>query len=253
MTSLCSIEEVVEEARQGRMFILVDAEERENEGDLVIPAQHCDAAAVNFMATHGRGLICLALTARRVRELGLPKMARRNLSRHKTAFTVSIEAREGVASGISAHDRAHTIATAIDRNKGGADIVSPGHVFPLIGRVGGVLARAGHTEAAIDIAREVPAEISAGDAGDWLEDALAQPAPDRTRVVFHTVAWQYFPEATKARALAAMERHDGPLVRFSMEADGGRGARLTLTHYPSGEVQELGRADFHGRWVEWLG
>lgn len=153
MTSLCSIEEVVEEARQGRMFILVDAEERENEGDLVIPAQHCDAAAVNFMATHGRGLICLALTARRVRELGLPKMARRNLSRHKTAFTVSIEAREGVASGISAHDRAHTIATAIDRNKGGADIVSPGHVFPLIGRAGGVLARAGHTEAAIDIAR----------------------------------------------------------------------------------------------------
>ena len=153
MTSLCSIEEVVEEARQGRMFILVDAEERENEGDLVIPAQHCDAAAVNFMAAHGRGLICLALTARRVRELGLPKMARRNLSRHKTAFTVSIEAREGVASGISAHDRAHTIATAIDRNKSGADIVSPGHVFPLIGREGGVLARAGHTEAAIDIAR----------------------------------------------------------------------------------------------------
>ncbi len=109
------------------------------------------------------------------------------------------------------------------------------------------------TEAAIEIARQVPAEIDAGDAGEWLEQALARPSPGRTRVIFHTVAWQYFPEAGKARALAAMQAADGPLVRFSMEADGGQGARLTLTHYPSGDVQELGRADFHGRWVDWSG
>jgi len=107
------------------------------------------------------------------------------------------------------------------------------------------------TKAAIQIASEVPAEISGGDAGVWTEEALSAPASDRTRFLYHTVAWQYFPEATKTRALAAMEAHNGPLVRFSMETDGGRGARLTLTHYPSGEVQQLGRADFHGRWVEW--
>lgn len=111
--------------------------------------------------------------------------------------------------------------------------------------------RIARTDAAIGIARSVPAEIAAGDAGEWLERVLSRPAHDRTRVVFHTVAWQYFPEATKARARSAMERAEGPLVRFSMEADGGRGARLELTHYPSGEVQELGRADFHGRWVDW--
>jgi len=107
------------------------------------------------------------------------------------------------------------------------------------------------TEAAITIARQVPAEISSGDAGAWAESVLAEPSPGRTRVLFHTVAWQYFPETTKVCALAAMEATSSPLVRFAMEADGGRGARLTLTHYPSGEVQELGRADFHGRWVDW--
>lgn len=111
--------------------------------------------------------------------------------------------------------------------------------------------RTARTEAAIEIAEKVPADITANDAGEWLEIALAAPAPGRTRVLFHTVAWQYFPEDTKARALAAMERHDGPLVRVSMENDGGQGARVTLTHYPSGDVQELGRADFHGRWVDW--
>ena len=107
------------------------------------------------------------------------------------------------------------------------------------------------TDAAIAIARDLPADISAGDAGEWLEHQLATPASDRTRVVFHTIAWQYFPPAAQARALAAMEAASTPIVRFAMEADGGRGAKLTLTHYPSGEVQELGRADFHGRWVEW--
>jgi 3,4-dihydroxy 2-butanone 4-phosphate synthase/GTP cyclohydrolase II len=135
------------------MFILVDDEERENEGDLVIPAQMATPQTVNFMAKHGRGLVCLALTAQRVKDLDLPLMSRNNESRHQTAFTVSIEAREGIATGISAADRARTIQTAIDPNKKAEDIVSPGHVFPLEARDGGVLVRAGHTEAAVDIAR----------------------------------------------------------------------------------------------------
>ncbi|MBX6320589.1 MAG: 3,4-dihydroxy-2-butanone-4-phosphate synthase [Rhodospirillaceae bacterium] len=135
------------------MVILVDDEGRENEGDLVIPAQMATPEVINFMAKYGRGLICLALTRERVEQLGLPLMARSNGSRHQTAFTVSIEAREGVTTGISAPDRAHTIAVAIDPAKGPQDIATPGHVFPLVGRDGGVLVRAGHTEAAIDIAR----------------------------------------------------------------------------------------------------
>ena len=150
---LSPIDDIIEDARNGRMFILVDDEERENEGDLVIPAQMATPDAINFMATHGRGLICLALAAKRVQELGLPLMTQDNLSRHKTAFTVSIEAREGISTGISAPDRARTVATAIDPTKGKDDIVSPGHVFPLMARDGGVLVRAGHTEAAIDVAR----------------------------------------------------------------------------------------------------
>ena len=145
--------EIIEDAREGRMVILVDAEQRENEGDLVIPAQFATPAAINFMAKHGRGLICLALTEERTGELGLTPMSPRNQTRHGTAFTVSIEAREGVSTGISAHDRAHTIAVAIDPTKDASDIVSPGHVFPLTAREGGVLVRAGHTEASVDIAR----------------------------------------------------------------------------------------------------
>jgi 3,4-dihydroxy 2-butanone 4-phosphate synthase / GTP cyclohydrolase II len=151
--SISPIEDIIEEACQGRMFILVDHEDRENEGDLVIPAQFADAAAINFMATHGRGLICLPLTAERIETLGLPMMAVNNSSRHETAFTVSVEAREGVSTGISAADRALTIAVAIDERKGQADIATPGHVFPLRARNGGVLVRAGHTEAAVDISR----------------------------------------------------------------------------------------------------
>ena len=151
--SISPIEEVIEAARAGQMFILVDHEDRENEGDLVIPAQFADAAAINFMATHGRGLICLPMTTRRIEELGLPMMAVNNSSRHETAFTVSIEAREGVSTGISAADRALTVSVAIDENKGQADIATPGHVFPLRARNGGVLVRAGHTEAAVDISR----------------------------------------------------------------------------------------------------
>ncbi|HEX2892025.1 MAG TPA: 3,4-dihydroxy-2-butanone-4-phosphate synthase [Vineibacter terrae] len=146
-------EELIEEARRGRMFVLVDDEDRENEGDLVIPAQMATAEAINFMARYGRGLICLAMTKERCEQLGLPLMARDNASRHSTAFTVSIEAREGVTTGISAADRARTVAVAIDPSCGPQDIVSPGHVFPLVAREGGVLERTGHTEAAVDLAR----------------------------------------------------------------------------------------------------
>jgi 3,4-dihydroxy 2-butanone 4-phosphate synthase/GTP cyclohydrolase II len=150
---LVPIEEIIEEARNGRMFILVDDEDRENEGDLVIPAQFATPAAINFMATHGRGLICLSLSAERCDLLGLDAMSPKNGTRHETAFTVSIEAREGVTTGISAGDRARTISVAIDGTKSRADIVTPGHVFPLRARDGGVLVRAGHTEAAVDISR----------------------------------------------------------------------------------------------------
>ena len=150
---LAPIEEIIDEARNGRMFILVDDEDRENEGDLVIPAQMATPAAINFMATHGRGLICLTLTSQRVEELGLDLMSQNNGTRHETAFTVSIEAREGVTTGISAADRARTIAVAIDPARSRHDIVTPGHIFPLMARDGGVLVRAGHTEAADDITR----------------------------------------------------------------------------------------------------
>lgn len=152
-TALATPEEIINEARNGRMFILVDDEDRENEGDLVIPAQMATPDAINFMATHGRGLICLALTKTRVNQLGLDLMSRHNGTRHETAFTVSIEAREGVTTGISAADRARTIAVAIDAGKTADDIVTPGHVFPLVARPGGVLVRTGHTEAAVDVSR----------------------------------------------------------------------------------------------------
>ena len=146
-------EEIIAEARHGRMFILVDDEDRENEGDLVIPAKCATAEAINFMAKHGRGLVCLAMTRQRIEQLDLPLMAQTNASRLQTAFTVSIEAREGVTTGISAADRARTVAVAIDPASTRADLVTPGHVFPLMARDGGVLERAGHTEAAVDIAR----------------------------------------------------------------------------------------------------
>ena len=146
-------EELIEEARSGRMFVLVDDEDRENEGDLVIPAQFATPDAINFMARHARGLICLAMTRARVEALGLPLMTQSNGTRHQTAFTVSIEAREGVTTGISAADRARTVAVAINPELGRADIVTPGHVFPLAARDGGTLVRAGHTEASVDLAR----------------------------------------------------------------------------------------------------
>lgn len=150
---LVGAEAIINEARNGRMFILVDDDDRENEGDLVIPAQMATPDAINFMARHGRGLICLALTKERVDQLGLQPMAQANRSRNETAFTISIEAREGISTGISAADRARTVAVAIDAAQGPDALVSPGHVFPLVARPGGVLVRAGHTEAAVDVAR----------------------------------------------------------------------------------------------------
>jgi 3,4-dihydroxy 2-butanone 4-phosphate synthase/GTP cyclohydrolase II len=155
-------EEIIAEAQRGKMFILSDDEVRENEGDLIIPAQFATPEAVNFMAKFGRGLICLALERERVEQLGLPPMAQQNSSPHQTAFTVSIEAREGVTTGISAADRAHTVQVAISPHSGPQHIVTPGHVFPLVAKDGGVLARAGHTEAAVDIARKaglIPAGV----------------------------------------------------------------------------------------------
>ena len=151
-SALSSIAGIIEDMQNGRMVVLVDAEDRENEGDLVVPAQMATPDAINFMAKHGRGLICLTLTQTRAAELRLQSQAHTGAGR-ATAFTQSIEAREGITTGISAFDRARTIATAIDPTKGAADVVSPGHVFPLIAREGGVLVRAGHTEASVDLAR----------------------------------------------------------------------------------------------------
>jgi len=151
--ALSSIEDIIEDAVNGLPYILVDADDRENEGDVIIPAQFATPRQINFMAMHARGLICLAINRERAAQLKLSPMTTNNQSGHGTAFTVSIEAREGVTTGISAHDRAHTIAVSVDHTKGADDLVSPGHVFPLIARDGGVLVRAGHTEAAVDISR----------------------------------------------------------------------------------------------------
>jgi 3,4-dihydroxy 2-butanone 4-phosphate synthase/GTP cyclohydrolase II len=161
-TGLSTIDEVIEDAKAGKLFILVDDEDRENEGDLCVIGEHATAESINFMAKYGRGLICLALTRLRTEQLGLTMMERRNESRHETAFTISIEAREGVTTGISAADRALTIKTAINPASGERDITTPGHIFPLVARDGGTLVRAGHTEAVIDIARACGSEMPSG-------------------------------------------------------------------------------------------
>ena len=148
-----SIKSIISDAKKGKMFILVDDESRENEGDLIIPASKVTPKSINFMARYGRGLICLALTQNQVNKLNLSLMSPRNNSRTQTAFTVSIEAKKGVTTGISAHDRSHTIKTAIKKNSSPKNIVSPGHVFPLVSKNGGVLVRAGHTEASVDVAK----------------------------------------------------------------------------------------------------
>ena len=152
-STFASIEEAIEDIRQGKFVVVVDAADRENEGDLTIAAQFATPEAINFMATHGRGLICLCLTEERCEELALRPMTERNETPFGTAFTISIEAREGISTGISAPDRSRTIQVAIDPSKGPGDLVQPGHVFPLRARNGGVLQRAGQTEAAVDLAR----------------------------------------------------------------------------------------------------
>ena len=151
--SFSSIKEIIKDAKKGKILILVDDKNRENEGDLVIPASKCNSKIINFMAKHGRGLICLALTQKRVKKLSLPLMSSINKSRTQTAFTISIEAKKGISTGISAKDRAKTIKVAINKQTSKKDIVSPGHVFPLVAKPGGVLERAGHTEASIDISK----------------------------------------------------------------------------------------------------
>ena len=211
---LSSAEEIIEDARNGKMFVLVDAEDRENEGDLVIPAQFATPDAINFMAKHGRGLICLSMSEERVNHLGLPLMAQDNASRLATNFTVSIEAREGVTTGISAADRAHTIAVAIDPSKNAQDIVSPGHVFPLVAREGGVLRRAGHTEAAVDIARLaglMPAGVICEIMND---DGTMARLPDLVKFAqFHGLK-----VGTIADLIAYRRRHDSLITR-EIEAD----------------------------------
>ena len=147
------ISSIIQDAKRGKMFILVDDKNRENEGDLIIPGSKCNSKSINFMATHGRGLICLALTKKQVDNLKLPLMSSNNKSRMQTAFTISIEAKKGITTGISAQDRARTIKTAINPKVKKSEIISPGHVFPLVARSGGVLERAGHTEASVDISK----------------------------------------------------------------------------------------------------
>ncbi len=211
---LAPIEDILEDARNGRMFILVDDESRENEGDLVIPAQMATPDAINFMAKHGRGLICLSLTSERVKALELPAMSRRNSSRHQTAFTVSIEAREGVTTGISASDRARTVAVAIDPSKGPHDIASPGHVFPLEARDGGVLVRAGHTEAAVDVARLAGLNPSGVICEIMNEDGTMSRLPDLIRFAqFHGLK-----VGTIADLIAYRLKHDR-IVERTAETD----------------------------------
>ena len=207
-------EEIIAEAKAGRMFILIDDEGRENEGDLIIPAQYATAEAINFMAKHARGLICLALTRERIQQLGLSMMTPRNASRHETAFTVSIEAREGVTTGISAADRARTIAVAIDSHKGATDIVSPGHIFPLMARDGGVLVRTGHTEAAVDVARLAGLNPSGVICEIMNDDGTMARTPEL--VAF--AQYHGLKVGTIADLIAYRRRHD-KIVRREIESD----------------------------------
>ena len=214
LAMLSPIEDVIDDIRAGRMVILVDDEGRENEGDLVVAAEFANAETVNFMARYGRGLICLALASERVKELGLPLMATDNGSRLQTAFTVSIEAREGVTTGISASDRARTIAAAIDPSVDSTGIVSPGHIFPLVARDGGVLVRAGHTEAAVDIARLSGFNPSGVICEIMNEDGTMARLPDLVKFAqFHGLKI-----ATIADLIAYRRRHD-TIVERTLEAD----------------------------------
>ena len=225
--AISAIPEIIEEAREGRMFILIDEEDRENEGDLVIPAQFATPAQVNFMAKHGRGLICLALTPERAETLGLDPMTPRNQTRMGTAFTVSIEAREGVSTGISAHDRAHTIATAIDPTKDRRDIVSPGHVFPLTAREGGTLVRAGHTEASVDIARLAGLNPSAVICEIMNDDGTMARLPELVAFAqFHNLKIGAIDELIAYRRVT--ERLVEKIADTPFEVRGGKGFRLVV-------------------------
>ena len=211
--AISSTEEIIKDAQNGRMFILVDHKDRENEGDLVIPAQMATPDAINFMATYGRGLICLALTSKRIEQLGLELMSINNSSRHETAFTISIEAREGVTTGISAHDRARTISVAIDAANSGADIATPGHVFPLRARDGGVLIRAGHTEAAVDVSRLAGLNASGVICEIMNDDGTMSRLPELI-----SFAQQYnLKIGTISDLIAYRRRHDN-LVRLQTES-----------------------------------
>ncbi|SLN44912.1 3,4-dihydroxy-2-butanone-4-phosphate synthase [Oceanibacterium hippocampi] len=240
-------EEIIEDARNGRMIVLVDAEDRENEGDLVIPAQMATPEAINFMAKYGRGLVCLAMTRERVEQLGLPLMAKDNMSRHQTAFTISIEAREGVTTGISAADRARTIAVAIDGSQGAEAIATPGHVFPLMARDGGVLRRAGHTEAAVDIAR-LAGLIPAGVICEIMnDDGTMARLPDLVQFAqFHNLK-----VGTIADLIAYRRRHDS-LIKRELESDfhshyGGDWKMIVYTNMPEyAEHVALVKGDISG-------
>ncbi|MGD9980097.1 MAG: 3,4-dihydroxy-2-butanone-4-phosphate synthase [Hyphomonadaceae bacterium] len=225
--AISPIPEIIEEAREGRMFILVDEEDRENEGDLVIPAQFATPEKVNFMARYGRGLICLALTPERTEALGLDPMTPRNQTRMGTAFTVSIEARDGVSTGISAHDRALTIATAIDPTKDRRDIVSPGHVFPLTAREGGTLLRAGHTEASVDIARAAGLNPSAVICEIMNDDGTMARLPELIAFAqFHNLKIGAIDELIAYRRVH--ERLVEKVAEAPFEVRGGKGFRLVV-------------------------
>lgn len=211
---LSPIEDIIEDARNGRMYILIDDEDRENEGDVIIPAQMATPDAINFMAKHARGLICLAMTQQRISELGLPLMAQHNGTRHETAFTVSIEALEGVTTGISAHDRARTVSVATDPLTTKADITTPGHVFPLAAKDGGVLIRAGHTEAAVDVSR-LAGQTPAGVICEIMnEDGTMARMPDLIKFAqFHGLK-----VGTIADLIAYRRQHDN-LIEKTYEAN----------------------------------
>ena len=228
---LSPIEDIIEDARNGRMFVLVDDEDRENEGDLVIPAQMATPEAINFMAMYGRGLICLTLTRKRVEDLELPHQAQKNVSRHSTAFTMSIEAREGVTTGISASDRARTIAVAIDPTRGKTDIATPGHVFPLEARDGGVLVRAGHTEAAVDISRLAGLNASGVICEIMNDDGTMARLPD----LIPFAEKHNLKIATIADLIAYRLKHDHLITRVgSQPFESIYGGAFEMTVYKSG-------------------
>ncbi len=230
---LSSTDEIVEDMRNGRMVILVDAEDRENEGDLVIPAQMATPDAVNFMARYGRGLICLTLTPQRAAELRLESMVRKNASRTGTAFTVSIEASDGITTGISAHDRARTIAAAIDQTKDHTAIVSPGHVFPLVAREGGVLIRAGHTEASIDLAKLAGLSPAAVICEIMNDDGTMARVPDLI-----PFALQHGLKIGTIESLIAYRLKNDRLVRevVSTQVESAHGGAFTLKVYETTTV-----------------